>query len=337
MVTTILIGLVSAVVVLATALPLIRTPLGIIRICEFPRPQILVAAVGCLIAIFFYFGPNSWATMSLAPFVALATLGQAARIAPYTPLYPKESPTPAHLPAERCLKLLIANVLQENREAQRLVDLIDRHDPDVVFVVEVDAWWREQLAEVAERYKHVSGLPQDNNYGLLFLSRVPVTSCEVRHLVKPDIPSVKARLELKSGQAFWFYGLHPQPPLPTQDAEDRNTELLIVAREVRDHREPSIIAGDLNDVAWSRTNHVFQRVSGALDPRVGRGLYATFHARYWIARWPLDHLFYTREFAIEKLEVLPNIGSDHFPVLGWLGFAAKGPSREPAERPSSTR
>ena len=52
-----------------------------------------------------------------------------------------------------------------------------------------------------------------------------------------------------------------------------------------------------------------------LDPRVGRGFYNTFDARRWYLRYPLDHVFHTRDFRLVELRILPFIGSDHFPVF----------------------
>ncbi|WP_079645912.1 hypothetical protein [Sphingobacterium nematocida] len=45
-----------------------------------------------------------------------------------------------------------------------------------------------------------------------------------------------------------------------------------------------------------------------------RGILATFHAKYWFFRVPLDLLFHSPSIFIDKLAILPDVGSDHFPV-----------------------
>ena len=83
-----------------------------------------------------------------------------------------------------------------------------------------------------------------------------------------------------------------------------------------------ILADDLNDVAWSYTTKLFKRIGGLLDPRVGRGIINTFDTRSRLLRLPLDHVFATQHFLLVELRRLPDIGSDHFPLLVVLDYDA---------------
>jgi len=89
--------------------------------------------------------------------------------------------------------------------------------------------------------------------------------------------------------------IHPAPPSPTEkdSSRPRDSELIMVAKVLKNPSRPTIVAGDLNDVAWSRSTRLFMQISGFLDPRKGRGFYNTFHAGYFFMRWPLDHLFHS--------------------------------------------
>jgi hypothetical protein len=82
------------------------------------------------------------------------------------------------------------------------------------------------------------------------------------------------------------------------------------------------VAGDLNDVAWSATTRLFRQLSGLLDLRTGRGLYNTFNANHWYARWPLDHFFVSSHFKVIDIQRMPPVGSDHFPLLINLAVVA---------------
>ncbi len=94
----------------------------------------------------------------------------------------------------------------------------------------------------------------------------------------------------------------------------------MIAKAVRTSNEPIIVTGDLNDVAWSPTTRAFRRISGLQDPRIGRGMFNTFHAQYPFFRWPLDHIFHSQHFALADIQRLPSIDSDHFPLLSDLVF-----------------
>jgi endonuclease/exonuclease/phosphatase (EEP) superfamily protein YafD len=107
----------------------------------------------------------------------------------------------------------------------------------------------------------------------------------------------------------------------------------MVGRLAAREREPTIVAGDMNDVAWSHTTRLFQRVSRTLDPRRGRGMFNTFHARWFFMRWPLDHLFHSEHFRLVRLRRGAAFGSDHFPMVVELELdPAARHEQEPPER-----
>jgi hypothetical protein len=89
-----------------------------------------------------------------------------------------------------------------------------------------------------------------------------------------------------------------------------------------------VVAGDLNDVAWSRSSELFLRLSGLLDPRVGRGLYNSYNAKNPLFRYPLDHVFHSSHFRLVSLERLPYVGSDHFPMLVELSYEPEAVRRQ---------
>jgi len=213
------------------------------------------------------------------------------------------------------LRLLIGNVRVGTRDPDRLFQLIEQKRPDILLLVETDAWWDDALTPVVSQFKTSLRYPREDGYGMHFFTNLPAEAAELRFLLEPEIPSVRAQLTLPNGESMIFLGLHPQPPVPNfKNTKPRDAELLLAGREASESGLPTVIAGDLNDVAWSRTTRLLMRTTNLLDPRRGRGIYATFPVPAPWLRWPLDHIFHTAHFSVRSLIVEANIGSDHFPV-----------------------
>jgi len=303
-----------------TILSRIRSARWWIRYADFPRMQIAFMLFCDLVAYIALYGIVSALDAVFAFAVAGALVDQGIRIFPYTPVARKEVADAQPGNDAASIKILISNVLMENRRVGDLLDLVREKDPDVVLVVETDRWWHKQLEVLDRDYPNSLKRPQGNYYGMHLFSKLELRAPEVRFLVEDDVPSVRAGMRLRSGQWIEFYGIHPRPPEVQEDTEERDAEILIVGKQIAADGRPSIVAGDLNDVAWSDTTRLFQKISGTLDPRRGRGTFNTFHARYPFLRWPLDHVFHEPSFTLIRLERLRTIGSDHFPVFAALQF-----------------
>jgi endonuclease/exonuclease/phosphatase (EEP) superfamily protein YafD len=306
---------------LAAVLPWIRQGDWWIRVFDFPRLQLAAGGIGVLLGYRFV-TPSPW-TYGVQLLVVLATLYQLNRIRPFTRFGPKQVQSAgASDPDASRLRVMIVNVWMPNRRADGLISLVHRYEPDILLAVETDVWWASELKSLEQTYPYTVCHPLPNTYGMLLLSRYPLVRPEVRFLIEDGVPSIATGVQLPDGTRLRFQALHPRPPRPTkrQDSTNRDAELVIVGDQLAEEKGPTIVAGDLNDVAWSYTTDLFQRISGLLDPRRGRGMYNSFNARIPLLRFPLDHIFHSEHFRVVRLERLEKFGSDHFPLFIELSF-----------------
>ncbi|RUO25314.1 endonuclease [Aliidiomarina minuta] len=302
---------------IVTFLPLWRLEAWWIRILDFPRLQLFFLAFAVFALQLMLLQTDSYASWGLLIFSLICVLYQSWWILPYSPLYKKEVAFSDQGAGDEALSLMIANVLTPNRNAKDLIAMLHEHKPDLLVTLESDDWWQQQLAVIEDDYTYSVKCPLDNLYGMHLYSKLPLSEISVEFLVEKDVPSIHVLIEMSSGRQVQAHFLHPAPPGPTENEEssERDAELVMVARRVQNSQLPVIVSGDLNDVAWSETTRLFRKVSGLLDPRVGRGMFNSFHAQYWFARWPLDHLFHSQDFNLKGMQRLSAFGSDHFPIL----------------------
>ena len=288
------------------------------RGADFPRLQILALGLIAFILMLVWDAPWNWVREVILLGLIAAVSYQLKMVLPYTFVWKKQvkTVTKTELQSERQISLIVSNVLTPNTQYHLLLQQIRQHQPDLILTLESDAHWEQALSVLEDDYPYRVAVPLDNLYGMHLYSRLALEDIEVKFILSDEIPSIHATVILRSGQPVQLYCLHPKPPSPTEakDSTLRDAELLIVGDQIKDLDESCIVMGDLNDVAWSRTTRLFQRISGLLDPRVGRHFVNTFHAHYPLVRWSLDHVFHSTDFALVQMQRLAHIGSDHFPV-----------------------
>lgn len=317
-----LLNIFAILLIIATALPFVRTGAWWARSFDFPRGQILFFGVLLLLLLLFFYDSGTQVNHVITTGLGISVLLQIYRIYPYLPIAPRQAKSSKFQRPDQSISMISSNVLQYNRDASGLLQQVKVCDPDCFLVVEADEWWEEQLRGLEDDYPYQVLHPLSNTYGMLLYSRFPLLNTEVKFLIDEGIPSIFATVTLPSGESVGLICLHPRPPRPDkmQDSTDRDAELLIAAKYIQHNDQPFVVIGDFNDVAWSYTTRLFQRISGLLDPRRGRGFFNTFHAKYPLLRYPLDHVFHSAEFRVIKIKRLPYIGSDHFPIYAHLNY-----------------
>lgn len=315
-----LVVLASVVIIGATLLSLLyNVNVWWLKALDFPRLQILLVGVLCLLIVAFM--THRWTVgAGLLAAGLLASVGlQAYFIYPYTEVHEKvvRTVSPEKAPDDATVRLLMANVYMHNRQVGSLMEVVEAVDPDMVLVMETDPWWINALQPLHRRYAHVEEYPADNTYGMALYSRYPWQNMEVMFLQHDNVPSFHTEVQLPDGQSFYFHGVHPVPPVHSKHPDNRHKreeELINVGRMVAQHGKPAVVAGDFNDVAWSNTSRLFQVEGHLNDTRVGRGIFSSFDATSTVMRWPLDHVYVTGDFALGDLQRLDKFGSDHFPI-----------------------
>ena len=318
----------SAIAIALSFVPLLPSSHWTVRVWEFPRLQIAVVQFLLLLLGIVLLADRGLTGLHTGLLVGLtiALIYQTVWIVPYTPLYTKEVKS---CETAQCttLRILSSNVYMPNSNFEALLVLVKKFDPDFLVTLESNKKWQDGLSELSSNYPHQQRCPLENLYGMHLYSKHPFRNIELRFLVEDDVPSIKADIEV-NGHSITLYFVHPKPPSPTENhyAAPRDKELHIVGKEIAsdiEKHQPVIVAGDLNDVAWSPTTRKFKKISGLLDPRVGRGFYNTFHAHYPLVKWPLDHVFHSRHFALSRIERLSDIGSDHYPLFTELCISSE--------------
>ena len=304
--------LIVILIAVATVVALLGADEWWIRVFDFPRLQmaiLLAAALAVLVAV------KSKRLYVWSGIAAAALAFQIYQLFPYSPFAAKQAVDAPDCPAVDRLHIVSLNVYQDNRDFDAAIAYLRSTDADIILAMENDQAWTDALsAALDEDYPYSVKIPQDNTYGMALWSRLELVGAEPNELAGGGTPSIRTRIRRGDGSMPTLFAVHPRPPSPGQDSGQRDAELMLLADLVRDSGKPTIVVGDFNDVGWSHVTDTFQRVGQVVDPRVGRGFYATFDAGNPVMRWPLDHVFHTDDFGVLRFATGPATGSDHFPL-----------------------
>lgn len=291
---------------------LIETNVWWVRMTDFPRLQYLIALVVVLVLLAVSRPVSGRLRVGLAAMVLLAISYNVVKLFPY--FVPNDTEELACDEGQR-FSVMVANVKKGNRNADALVRLVGSRRPDLFLALETDEWWDSRLAGLVDDMPHTAKRITGGFFGMHLFSRLPLSKTEVVFPVGQDAPAILTIVELPSKGMFRFMGLHPRPPHPGQSSIGRDAQLMWAALRARESDLPALIAGDLNAVPWETAIERLQRVGGFIDPREGNGYHSTYDGQSWWMSWPLDQVLYQTRLSAAAMEVLPDFGSDHFPIV----------------------
>jgi endonuclease/exonuclease/phosphatase (EEP) superfamily protein YafD len=211
------------------------------------------------------------------------------------------------------ISLVSINVLTSNTDKPAVLAYLRSRDPDIIIALEVDAAWAAALGELSAGWPHTIVEPRGDNFGIALLAKRPPREHRVREFGDTGVPSIVATFADPGGD-YTVIATHPVPPKSPDYARDRDTQLRAIAQLVAASPLPCIVAGDLNATPWSAAFRDLIATSGLRDTALGRGVQASWNARVWAPRIPIDHILAPPGTEIIRRAVGPFVGSDHFPV-----------------------
>jgi endonuclease/exonuclease/phosphatase (EEP) superfamily protein YafD len=228
------------------------------------------------------------------------------------------------------VKILLANVLTENRDPVRLLALIAAEKPDLVALLEINRRWQTELSTaLGDDFPHTIFHAREDNFGLALLSRRPLAESRVEFFADPELPSLSI-LFPHGDSAIRVLLTHPMPPGSQTGTDLRDRHLSELLNWVRDAKGPGrtadasdrtpappvLLLGDFNATPWCPPLRRLLAEAQLRPASSGHALIAsTWPTTIPFLRIPLDHALLDERLASPAFRVGPDIGSDHFPLI----------------------
>jgi endonuclease/exonuclease/phosphatase (EEP) superfamily protein YafD len=299
-----LLGLCTAVVVLANLLPLGARWLWTLELTAHFRVQYLAATAGLLVLVALR---RRW--VACAALLAAGTVSAAA-VWPYVPAL--TAPTNMALAAPATLKILTVNVSYRPFSARRLLELVRQADPDLLILQELTPHAEQVLADFDTLFPQHHKFPAAGPRGIGVWSRYEFESSETFALGR--LPAIEARVRAPQG-VFTVIGAHLNSPVSRRRAAARNAELRELAVRSAAIEGPLVVAGDFNITPYSPFFVDWLASSGLTDTRRGRTLSISWPTWLPLVGIPIDHVAVNSGFSIVSHRPLGNFDSDHYGVL----------------------
>ena len=206
--------------------------------------------------------------------------------------------------------VVFANVLCDNRAFDRVPAMVRGQAPDLFIASETTPEWMTHLDALKDRYRY-RFYAGPGIFGIAAFARRPFTA-RVFRIGPHQMPL--ARLEFDD---MVVLVAHPQPPARRGLATENRAYLEALARLAQTSTKPVILAGDLNATLWSHSLEPLIRIG--MQWPAGSGLTYSWPVGQPYMMIQIDQIL-TRGAVAGIWRVLPDIGSDHFPVRADLVF-----------------
>lgn len=218
------------------------------------------------------------------------------------------------LPNSPTSRIMLMNINASNGNTTQVLAAIFKMKPDLLLLEEVTPKWAIELAALNADYPYCIAESREDCFGIMLLSKFPLSHTNVVHVGGADVPSILATAHLTQGEIL-VIGTHPLPPISANYSKHRNDQLAALPQLIQEQKGPALLVGDLNVSPWSPYFTRLLKGSGLKNSMKGFGFQPSWPSKVSFLRIPIDHILHTPEIVIHHRFVGADIGSDHLPVI----------------------
>jgi len=199
------------------------------------------------------------------------------------------------------------NVNTSNTEKEYVIAEINKLNPDIILLLEVNSEWTDALDGMPFKFKMIC--PQPDNFGIAIYSKLPIEGSIQKF---EGLPYIDCRIN-----GLRILGAHTLPPIGTKGFQTRNAELNFLATKCE---ADTVLLGDLNITPFSTIFKEFLAKSKLKESIIGYGIYPTWGRINPLVTLPLDHILIGNKIEIKDFAIQGNYGSDHNLITARLQY-----------------
>ncbi len=211
------------------------------------------------------------------------------------------------------IKVLSFNIFNENKQYQKITNVINEIDADIVLLVEANQHLKDEIIGLGQ-YPYRADCSENKRCALMMLSKYPLIETVVDYIDEIRLPYIKTKVK-KANKTLNILGTHLARPWPYDNIQSQQYEYL--SKNV--NYENLIFLGDLNSLSIFPSLISFLNQKKLSKDKVSRG---TFPYDFWSPfRFKIDYITASEDLNIISSEIyLGNTGSDHLPLSTTIGF-----------------
>jgi endonuclease/exonuclease/phosphatase (EEP) superfamily protein YafD len=189
---------------------------------------------------------------------------------------------------------------------------------DIVLFQEIAPSFVQGLKSLTQIYPHQYNTPKKGSFGQVLLSKKEIISTKPKPSSNKPSFHITAKIRLSQTNSLKLYGVHITSPEFPKGAMNRNSQLKIIGEAISSDPAKTIIAmGDFNVTPYSYYFSQFEKTIGLKNTMAGFGPQNSWPSLspLDIFRIPIDHVFVSKNIQVIDRKIVPNLGSDHFPVI----------------------